>query len=298
MSILLFEEFAWIMINSINNLKGNVDSDFLTGYRFRMSSDMRTMQHSRNTAQREIAVGIRHQQIYLRKIGHALRTRRNGMSSKKCFRAFSCLLLCFGQYGNISHGADLTAGYQSGTVIMADAGLCIDVIESPAQQGLIYCHDDVSGMYRRGPSDTVWVKLNVAGRVPTNLGIDGADGTPGIGCSYKDANKVYMAWAGHFFRSSNKGDTWLAENSISPAITSMLGNGTYRMAERMTVDPLNDEVVYYGSQKNGLYRSLDGGVNWSKITAVPEGDTADGGVVRIICDRKGAASDNPPRCAS
>ena len=66
------------------------------------------------------------------------------------------------------------------------------------------------------------------------------------------------------------------QGTISPALNYMnevdnpqpqRGCDALRRLQRLVVDPNNKDVAYYGSSFDGLYRTTDGGVNWSKLTS-------------------------------
>jgi len=75
-----------------------------------------------------------------------------------------------------------------------------------------------------------------------------------------DENVVYMVFGdGHCYRSDTKGDLW----TKTTMHTYVEQNGTARFqGERLAVDPLNSDIVYYGSRHDGLLRTLNGGQSW------------------------------------
>jgi photosystem II stability/assembly factor-like uncharacterized protein len=44
-------------------------------------------------------------------------------------------------------------------------------------------------------------------------------------------------------------------------------------SERLKVNPQNPQTVYYGSRRDGLYRSVNGGANWSAVEHFPDAQT-------------------------
>ncbi len=67
---------------------------------------------------------------------------------------------------------------------------------------------------------------------------------------------------GNVFKSTDGGINFTA-GTLSLA---MEPNGPWRTeGERLKVDPNNSAVVFYGSLKDGLWRSDDGGVNWAVV---------------------------------
>ena len=62
--------------------------------------------------------------------------------------------------------------------------------------------------------------------------------------------------------------------------------------QKMAVDPNNPNIVYVGTQRDGLFVTCDGGTTWPNLTAVPVGH-ADGngvfpGITGIVVDQSSA----------
>jgi hypothetical protein len=83
-----------------------------------------------------------------------------------------------------------------------------------------------------------------------------------------------MSYDRNLFYSDDKGDSW-TPGTISPPLTFMnevdnpqpqRGCDSLRRLQRLVVDPNNKDVAYYGSSFDGLYRTTDGGANWSRLT--------------------------------
>ncbi len=111
-----------------------------------------------------------------------------------------------------------------------------------------------------------------------------------------DANRVYVAagmytnsWDpnnGAVLRSADRGRTWQSTSLPFKLGGNMPGRG---MGERLAVDPNNNKVLYLGAPSgNGLWRSTDSGVTWSKVTAFPN----PGNHVADPGDSSGYNSDN------
>jgi xyloglucan-specific exo-beta-1,4-glucanase len=150
----------------------------------------------------------------------------------------------------------------------------IDGIEfSPAQQNLLYAHTDIGGAYRWNQSTSTWTPLlDWVGQ--SNWGWNGV---ASLAPDPLNANKVWAAVGmytnsfdpnnGAILRSSDQGATWQATPLPFKLGGNMPGRG---MGERLAVDPNNDNILYLGAPNgNGLWRSTDGGVTWSKVTSFP-----------------------------
>jgi photosystem II stability/assembly factor-like uncharacterized protein len=163
---------------------------------------------------------------------------------------------------------------------------------SPAEKGLVYARTDVAGAYRWDAASGAWKAIVTAASLPAGVlsygnhgGVDSLVGAPG------DARVAYLAFAatpygggaGQIYRSSNRGDTWVATNFIRHRV-KMEPNGEGRQeGERLAVDPANADIVYFGSIDDGLWRTRDGGANWARVEAIPAG-TPGHGVNTVVFD--------------
>ena len=202
---------------------------------------------------------------------------------------------------------DLSGNYAWNSVMVGGGGWGALVFESPAAPGVVYFKDDCSSIYRLDKGATVWKKLNTWGSLPAGYAVQGiakGSANPGganIACAANDANRAYMAWDRNLFYSDSKGDAWKV-GTISPALNYMnetenpqpqRGCDALRRLQRLVVDPNNKDVAYYGSSYDGLYRTTDGGANWSKVTSgVPAGVKVDGsantgGFINTAFDKSG-----------
>lgn len=84
-----------------------------------------------------------------------------------------------------------------------------------------------------------------------------------------DPNRIYAVFQAHVWRSDNKGLNFV--RTSLPA-KQMRGNtGAQRLwGPKMAVDPANPDVVYLGTEVDGLWRTLDGGKTWSQVADVPK----------------------------
>jgi hypothetical protein len=181
-------------------------------------------------------------------------------------------------------------------VTMLGGGFVTGVIFSPVERGLTYARTDVGGAYRLNPKDGSWIPITDGfGRSQSAfLGIESLAADP------SDANKVYMAvgmytasWAnaGAIARSNDRGATW----QLTDMTIKMGGNENARSnGERLAVDPNRPEILFFGSRRNGLWKSTDGAVTWNKVESFPMKEDADGmGVLFVTFDQKSGTPKNP-----
>ena len=186
--------------------------------------------------------------------------------------------------------------YEWKSVPILGGGFVTGVIFSRLERDLIYARTDIGGAYRWEPSSRSWAALT-----------DGFDrdqanylGIESLAIHPSDPEKVYLAvgtytqdWgtAGAMLRSSDRGKTW----QVTPMPFKMGGNENGRSnGERLAVDPHQPDVLYFGSRKNGLWRSADGSVTWQQVESFPDpGDTGGIGIPVVVfppSGRQGTAS--------
>ena len=161
--------------------------------------------------------------------------------------------------------------YKWGNVEVVAGGFISGIVFSPAQRDLAYVRTDIGGAYRWDPAAKTWIPLtDWVGEQESNLlGIESIAPDP------TDPNRVYIAagtytqsWAGNgaILRSADKGATW--QRTDLPI--KLGGNEDGRsMGERLAVDPANPKILYFGSRKDGLWRSVDRAVTWQRVGSFP-----------------------------
>lgn len=176
----------------------------------------------------------------------------------------------------------------------------------PKDSSLIYVRTDVGGLYRYNPQSTgenglpqacwdikdhQWTQLldgyNKAGKY--------VYGVHAVAVDPNDTNVVYAAYGYQgqedlygktdIIKSTDKGNTWSRMRISEKAGYSTTNNIIYcgndsisrTSPESLIVDPENSKVIYFGTQNDGLWRTLDGGQSWEQIASVPTDDpTASG----------------------
>lgn len=83
-----------------------------------------------------------------------------------------------------------------------------------------------------------------------------------------DPNRIYATFQGYVFKSSNKGATFTRTSLPQQKIRSNSG-GWKLFGPMMAVDPANPDIVYLGTEENGLFATFDGGASWARVAAIP-----------------------------
>ncbi len=143
------------------------------------------------------------------------------------------------------------------------------IIFNESEPNLIYARTDIGGAYRWHEGNQEWQPLL------DWVGWDrwGWNGVMSLATDPVDPDRVYAAlgmytndWDpnnGAIARSSDRGETWQVTELPYKVGGNMPGRG---MGERLRVDPNDNSILYYGAEGgNGLWRSTDYGVSWSKV---------------------------------
>lgn len=183
-----------------------------------------------------------------------------------------------------------TEAYEWKNVVVNGGGFVTGILFSPAEKGILYVRTDIGGVYRYDGSNRSWIPLtDFLGHAESNyLGIESFAVDP------KQAGRVYLAsgmytagWAGNgaFLRSDDQGGSW----KIIPAPFKMGGNELSRSdGERLAVDPNLPNVLYFGSRRDGLWKSENEAETWQKVASFPvSGDPEKGlGLPIVLFDGK------------
>lgn len=158
------------------------------------------------------------------------------------------------------------------SVQIVGGGFVDGIIFHPGAPGVRYARTDMGGAYRWDDAAHQWQPmLDWVSYKDLNL-----MGVESIAVDPNDAKRVYLACGtytdertpnGAILRSADGGRTF--ERSDVPfkfgGNEDGRGNG-----ERLAVDPFDGRVLLLGTRHDGLWRSADRGVNWTRITSFPD----------------------------
>jgi len=162
--------------------------------------------------------------------------------------------------------------YNWKSVQIVGGGFVDGVIFHPTAAGVRYARTDMGGAYRWDGAAKRWQPM--LDWVPyKDLNLMGVES---IAVDPKNANRVYLACGtytnprtpnGAILRSDDRGRTF--ERTDVPfkfgGNEDGRGNG-----ERLAVDPLDGRILYLGTRHDGLWRSTDRGVTWTKVPSFPD----------------------------
>jgi photosystem II stability/assembly factor-like uncharacterized protein len=155
------------------------------------------------------------------------------------------------------------------TVPWGGGGYIPAFLYHPKSPKILYARTDVGGMYRYDYQARKWIPLlDHLSRADADL-----MGVLAMAVDPNDPQKIYAAcglyiseWArkGAILRSSDQGRTWRKFDLPIGVGGNADGRGT---GERLVVDPANGNVIYYGSNRDGLWKSIDGGASFARVPA-------------------------------
>ncbi|WP_317966636.1 X2-like carbohydrate binding domain-containing protein [Paenibacillus sp. CCS19] len=173
--------------------------------------------------------------------------------------------------------AAVSEAYNWNNVVTGGGGGYVPgIIFNKKEKDLIYARTDIGGAYRWNKSTNGWDSItDSAGWVDWNK-----NGVDALATDSVDPNRLYLAtgmytndWDGNgqIMRSTDRGNTWAVTSLPFKVGGNMPGRG---MGERLVIDPNKNSVLFYGARSgNGLWKSTDYGVTWSKVTSFTNAGT-------------------------
>ena len=189
--------------------------------------------------------------------------------------------------------------YRWDNVAMGSGGFVTGVVTSKSERGVVYARTDVGGAYRYDSRNERWVGLNDW----ISEGDTGLMGIDSLAVDPRNAAIVYML-AGTDYASSGK-TAILRSNDYGKtfAVTDVTaqfkthGNGMGRSnGERLQVDPGSSNILFVGTRHNGLFKSVDSGATWNRVTGLNINETPNGvGISFVLLDPASVKHGTAPR---
>lgn len=172
-----------------------------------------------------------------------------------------------------------------GNLKIGGGGFVTGIITSKTLPGLIYIRTDVGGAYRLDLSTNTWIPLLdwVSDDKTGYLGVESMAIDP------KEPNRIYAVVGTIYFNngrsavliSDDYGNTFREIEVTS--LFKVHGNGLGRQSgEKLAIDPNNNNIIYYGTRYNGLFKSLDKGNTWIKVNSFPTISTINGNGISFV----------------
>lgn len=190
--------------------------------------------------------------------------------------AFSAIACVASSVVPVSLQAAQTYTWQN-VVTDGGGGFVPGIIFNPTERNLIYARTDIGGAYRWEQSTKRWIPLlDWLSTSDWNL-----NGVVTLATDPVEPNRLYIGagtytniWTsqnGAILRSTDRGNTFQRTDLPFKLGGNMPGRN---IGERLAVDPHKNSILYLGAPTgNGLWKSTDFGVTWSKVTSFPNPGT-------------------------
>jgi photosystem II stability/assembly factor-like uncharacterized protein len=161
--------------------------------------------------------------------------------------------------------------YSWKNVQIAGGGFIDGIIFHPTDSGVRYARTDIGGAYRWDDTTDRWQPLLdwIPYKDYNLMGIES------IAVDPSDSRRVYLACGtytnanapnGAILRSRDRGRTFVRTDVPFKFGGNEDGRGN---GERLAVDPGDSRILYLGTRHDGLWRSLDHGSTWTRLTSFP-----------------------------
>lgn len=164
-----------------------------------------------------------------------------------------------------------TEKYSWKSVQIVGGGFVDGIVFHPREENLRYARTDMGGAYRWMEDQKQWKPLmDWVSYDDKNL-----MGVESIALDPNNPDKLYMACGtytsdetpnGEMLISDDRGETFTRVKMPIKMGGNENGRGN---GERMIVDPTNSNIIYFGSRKDGLWRSVNAGLQWEQVKSFP-----------------------------
>ncbi len=162
------------------------------------------------------------------------------------------------------------------SVPIVGGGFVDGVIFHPTAKDVRYARTDMGGAYRWDTAAHRWQPIMdwVSYKDLNLMGVES------IAVDPSDANRVYLACGtytnertpnGAVLRSDDQGKTFQRTDVPFKFGGNEDGRGN---GERLAVDPHDGRILYLGTRHNGLWKSVDRGVTWSRVSGFSDVEEA------------------------
>ncbi|MEL6106450.1 MAG: hypothetical protein AAFU85_10450 [Planctomycetota bacterium] len=204
-----------------------------------------------------------------------------------CFSA--PLLFSFLAATNIAHGDD--ARWKP---LRTGAGGWMTGMHIHPSGTPVFARSDVGSAYRWDEKTRSWANVVTASSMPSqDVHWSRHSGVLSIVSAPSDASVAYLAYQDGLYRSRDGGDHW-TRTSFPKMAMKPNDDSSKLSGERLSVDPRNPDVVFFGSINDGLWRTRDGGTSWSRTDGVPYG-SPERGVRQVLFDVNSTGRDKTNR---
>ncbi len=192
------------------------------------------------------------------------------------------------------------ASYIWQNVNIGAGGFVDGIFYSPTQQNVIYARTDIGGLYKTTNDGTTWQELlDFVGNNAATSG-NGTQqqeiGVLSFAIDPENPNNLfadvgqYSGTDGDVLYSTNAGATWNA----TPLSFYVGGNSNGRGdGEQIAVDPNDSNIIFLGSNTNGLWESTNAGQSFTQITGGSTGLTSTMSTTFVLFDPTSGTPGSP-----
>jgi hypothetical protein len=162
-----------------------------------------------------------------------------------------------------------------------------------APDGTMVARTDTNGAYLYNGFN--WVQLFTTNSLPSSFVTAATvlafpQGCFEIQIAPSNTQIFYAVFDGYVWVSSNQGTTW-TQTAFAQNTGGMNPNDNYgQVSQRMAVDPYNSNIVFVGTENNGLYLTTNGGTSFTQIptSSLPAGTGA--GICGLLFNANGTVT--------
>jgi hypothetical protein len=222
-----------------------------------------------------------------------------------CLIGLLAVVVCAPALPSEGAAPDVSANYSWQPIRIGAGGWACGIIVHPMDAKVRYLNDDTGQTYRWDNGKSEWMPMIVrhtdgSGFPTTVTGAARGALTLGMALDPSELKTVYLytnfdGIGCNVYKSVDGGVNFTATNMSTAAGISEKKNDEFKhnmrsTTERIRVDPNNSKVLYLGTGKFGLFRSVNGGLDWSAVT---DGNAPSGAVDLInvhICKGGGTTT--------
>lgn len=162
-------------------------------------------------------------------------------------------------------------------------------LKGDTADGLMVARTDTYGAYYWNGS--AWVQCATIASMPAaDVGFNNTTGDPipdqtnigvyEITIAPSNHSTFYMVLNGYVYKTTNSCATWTRTNLAQQSNVAANTTSYKLLGSKLAVDPADANIVYFGAPA-ALYRTSDGGANWSTIASVPASTDTHGIIVTV-----------------
>lgn len=161
-------------------------------------------------------------------------------------------------------------------------GYATGIMVHPKDKTQVYCRTDVGGAYRLNTEHNVW--YSITDDISDSDTNKRSDIVLGMAPDPNDPETIYLATAYDVLKTTDGGRSW-RELGLNRKLTDSQNR---LIGEAIAVDPNDSNTIFFGSDKEGLFISRDGGEHWIRAIGIPQ--DSDYGIRCMVFDENSGES--------